>query len=83
MHPADSIREHMEIVGSDGEHVGVVDHLEGQTVRLTRNDPMAGGIHHWIPIDWVAGVDRVIRLNRDSKQAVREWQAAAPGAPKA
>ncbi len=25
----DNIREHMEVLGSDGQHVGTVDHLEG------------------------------------------------------
>lgn len=83
MHTSESIREKMEVVGSDGEHVGVVDHIEGQTLRLTRLDPKAGGLHHWIPMDWVSSVDNAVHLNRDSDQALREWQAAAPGAPKA
>ena len=25
------IREHMEILGSDGQHVGKVDHMDGST----------------------------------------------------
>jgi hypothetical protein len=74
-----SIREHMEVIGSDGPHVGTVDHVEGNTIRLTRNDPKAHGSHHWIPMDWVQSVDSVVRLNRSCDDAVRNWQTAGPG----
>ena len=38
-----TIKERMEIVGSDGVHVGTVDHMEGaDEVKLTRNDEEAG-----------------------------------------
>lgn len=47
------IVEHMEVVGSDGERVGTVDHL---AVKLTKNDPEAGGEHHVIPFELVDGV---------------------------
>ena len=31
------IKEHMEVLGSDGQHVGTVDHLEGSNqIKLTR-----------------------------------------------
>ena len=37
------IKEHMEVVGADGVHVGTVDHLEGSDqVKLTKDDPDAG-----------------------------------------
>ena len=37
------IKEHMEVIGSDGVHVGTVDHLEGRDlVQLTKDDPDAG-----------------------------------------
>jgi len=32
MNASRNIREHMEVVGSDGGHVGTVDHLVGQHV---------------------------------------------------
>jgi hypothetical protein len=42
-----TIKEHMEVVGSDGVHVGTVDHVEGQDmVKLTKTDPDSGGEHH-------------------------------------
>jgi hypothetical protein len=29
MNAKQDIKEHMEVLGSDGQHVGTVDHLEG------------------------------------------------------
>ncbi len=34
------IREHMEVIGSDGVHVGRVDRVEGGRIKLTRSDPL-------------------------------------------
>ena len=35
----------MEVVGSDGKHVGTVDHKEGDDrIILTKDDPKAGGL---------------------------------------
>ena len=45
------IKGHMEILGSDGLHVGTVDHLEGSSdIKLTKSDPKSGGQHHLIPL---------------------------------
>lgn len=72
------IQNQMEIVGSDGEHVGTVDHLEGDDfIKLTKSDPAAGGKHHFIPIDWVENVDSQVHLTMKSDQAMKEWQDAA------
>ncbi len=75
------IREHMEIVGSDGEHVGTVDRLDGARLKLTRTDPLAGGDHHFIHLDSVAAVeDDRVRLNRTGAQARDEWGVESVGA---
>ncbi|MBN8920079.1 MAG: DUF2171 domain-containing protein [Rhizobiales bacterium] len=71
---AASIREHMEVVGKDGGHVGTVDHVEGKQVKLTRSDPAAGGEHHFIGIDTIAKVDSKVHLNRASKDLLAEWK---------
>ena len=43
---AQSINEHMEVIGSDGAHVGTVDYLEGSDkIKLTKSDPKSGGQH--------------------------------------
>src|ERR1700730_18372193 len=52
------IQHHMEVVGSDGKHVGTVDHMEGsERILLAKDDPKAGGMHHVISIDWVDFID--------------------------
>ena len=50
------IKEHMEIVGSDGEHVGTVDHVDGDTIKLTKTDS-ADHHHHFLPFDMVEKVE--------------------------
>jgi hypothetical protein len=73
-----NIRERMEVVGSDGDHVGVVDHTESaERIVLTGDDPSAGGKPHLISVDWVEYVDSKVHLNKPSKKAVLEWQVAA------
>jgi hypothetical protein len=72
---AQKIREHMEVLGSDGQHVGVVDGLEGEDrIKLTKQDPEADGLHHYIPTDWVDHVDAHVHLKKSSHEAKREWK---------
>ncbi|HEX8641097.1 MAG TPA: DUF2171 domain-containing protein [Allosphingosinicella sp.] len=66
--------EHMEVVGSDGAHVGTVDAARGDAIVLTKNDPSAGGHHHSIPCAWVETVDDKVRLNISAEEAMRRWQ---------
>ena len=74
---AAQIKEHAEIVGSDGGHVGTVDHMDGtDTIKLTRKDPAAGGEHHHVPLAWVSGVeDGKVRLDRSAADARASWSA--------
>ncbi len=68
------IREHMEVVGADGEHVGTVDHCEGPNViKLTKTDPAAGGEHHYIPMAWVDHVDQRVHLAHSAENARSRW----------
>jgi hypothetical protein len=77
MQNAQAIKEHMEVVGSDGTHVGTVDHLEGSDrMKLTKSDPSAGGEHHFIPLAWVDKVDSKVHLNKDTREAMASWSAA-------
>jgi hypothetical protein len=69
------IQEHMEVLGSDGQHVGVVDGLEGEDrIKLTKSDAEADGLHHYIPMDWVDHVDAHVHLKKSSHEAKREWK---------
>jgi hypothetical protein len=73
------IRHHMRVVGSDGNFVGLVERVEGGQIKLARNHVKAGGIPHWVPLDWVEAVNGVVILDRDSNQAHREWRSSRFG----
>jgi hypothetical protein len=53
------IREHMQVIGKDGAHVGTVDRVEGNRIKLTRKDSAAGheGHHHFIDRAFVGSVE--------------------------
>ena len=69
------IEEHMEVVGSDGGHVGTVDYLDGGRIKLTRDDQTSDGRHHSLALDMVASVGgRQVRLGRTAEQARRDWR---------
>ncbi|WP_337173627.1 DUF2171 domain-containing protein [Paludisphaera sp.] len=72
---AANIREHMDVLGSCGNKVGIVDHVEGDTIRLTKRES-PDGQHHRIPISWVDRVDEHVHLNLNHKQAQEQWQPA-------
>lgn len=74
----ENIKEHMEVLGADGSHVGTVDHLEGlDRIKLAKSDPKAGGQHHFIPVAWVDRVDAHVHLNKPAKDVMAQWQKAA------
>lgn len=69
------IREHMEVIGSDGGHVGRVDHVVGQDIELAKLDLGAGLKHHLIPLTWVDDVvDDKVRLNITKEAAKAAWR---------
>ena len=68
------IKEHMEVIGADGVHVGTVDKLEGGRIKLTKNDSGGGahkGHHHFIKRSLVAEVEgNKVRLSANAAVAV-------------
>lgn len=77
---ASQIREHMEVIGSDGQHVGTVDRIEGDRIKLTKDDPQAQGKHHYLPLNAVASVEQDrVRLNMDAQQARQQAMGQAGG----
>ena len=61
--------------GSDGEKVGTVDKVEGDRIKLTKNDPEAGGRHHSIPCGWLQSVEgNRVTLNKSSIEAKTMWR---------
>ncbi|MBX9931116.1 MAG: DUF2171 domain-containing protein [Methylobacterium sp.] len=71
------IKEHAEVIGSDGVHVGTVDHVDNGEIKLTKKDPAAGGLHHFIPVDFVRSVDgNTVHLDRAAEEVMREWSTS-------
>jgi hypothetical protein len=68
------VNEHMEVVGSDGQHIGTVDKVQGDRILLTKNDVDAGGRHHSIPSRWIDRVDDKVTIRKTAEEAKREWR---------
>ncbi len=68
------VEEHMDVVGSDGEHVGTVDKVRGDRILLTKNDADAGGRHHSIPSSWLQTVDTKVTLGKSAADAKKAWR---------
>lgn len=68
------IKEHMEVVGSDGAHVGIVDHLDGEKIKLTHHDSNADGKHHFLPLTAIAKVDEFVTLSMSASDATASWE---------
>ena len=72
---ASQIREHMEVVGSDGGHVGKVDHVMGAEIELAKLDLGSGFKHHLIPLTWVDTIqDDKVCLNITKDAAKAAWR---------
>ncbi|MFL6737303.1 MAG: DUF2171 domain-containing protein [Sphingomonas sp.] len=54
-----AIKEHMEIIGADGVHLGTVDRIEGNRIKMIRADSGIGheDEHHYVPRGLVAEVE--------------------------
>jgi len=64
------IQEHAEVIGADGVHVGTVDHLQGNRIKLTKKDS-SDQKHHYISLGLVAEVEEgVVRLSANGDVAV-------------
>lgn len=68
------VQEHQEVVGSDGQHVGKVDHVRGDHILLAKNDQNAGGHHHSIPCSWISKVGDKVEIDRTAEQAKQAWK---------
>ena len=68
------IQEHAEVIGADGVHVGTVDKVDGNRIKLTKKDSGQGsheGHHHYISGGLVAGVENgTVRLSANADVAV-------------
>ena len=69
-----SVAEQMEVLGSDGSHVGTVDKVRGDRIVLTKSDQDAGGRHHSIPSRWIQSVEDKVTLRKTAEEAKAEWR---------
>jgi hypothetical protein len=80
----DQIREHMDILGADGVHLGTVDRVEGGRIKLVRTD---SGVahhdhHHFIPGGLVAAVEGdSVRLSANADVAASLFEEEESGEP--
>ncbi len=64
------VQEHAEVIGADGVHVGTVDHVDGDRIKLTKKDS-GDGAHHYISGGLVAEVEGgKVRLSANADVAV-------------
>jgi len=70
----EDIREHMEVIGADGVHIGTVDRIDGDRIKLTKKDSGQGsheGHHHYLSRGLVAEVEgEQVRLSANADVAV-------------
>ena len=50
------IKEHMEVADINGQHIGTVDEVEDERIKLTRTDS-EDNMHHFLPLDAVEKID--------------------------
>ena len=70
----EDIKEHMEVIGADGVHLGTVDRIEGDRIKLTKAESFQGGHeghHHFISRGLVAEVEGdQVRLSANADVAL-------------
>ncbi|MGE0180291.1 MAG: DUF2171 domain-containing protein [Sphingomonas sp.] len=80
----ENIREGMEVIGADGAHIGTVDRIEENRIKLTRKDSGQGsheGHHHFLAKGLVAEVEgEQVRLSAKGDVAVSLFEEEEAGA---
>jgi hypothetical protein len=68
------ICEHMEVVDADGQHVGIVEKIDGDRIRMTKKDALDPQ-HLFLDRSQVAGVEgnKVKLLQKDSAVTTRAF----------
>jgi hypothetical protein len=80
----EDVREHMNVIGADGAHLGTVDRVEGDRIKLIRADSGIAheGHHHFIPRGLVAEVEGdTVRLSARADVAADLFEQEESGQP--
>lgn len=77
----DQVKEHMDVIGADGAHLGTVDAVEGDRIKLTKADSgQHAGHHHYLSAGLIAEVEgNVVRLSATAANALLFEEEAAGG----
>jgi hypothetical protein len=76
MQDTSKIKPHMPVVCSMNKQFGMVDHIEGNQLKLTKD---AQGKHHFIPLDWVTTVDDKVHVNKPGDEVMQKWTTSPGG----
>lgn len=72
---AQQIQPHMPIICADGHNHGVVDHLDGEYIKIAKDEQ---GKHHWLPLSAVDHVDEHVHLNLGHEQVKQQLLSENP-----
>jgi len=72
------IRQHMEVVSAAGQHVGTVDEVDGDAIKLTKSDS-TDAQHHFVDFDHVDRIDDNRVYLKDGAPAPAPRATAAGG----
>ena len=65
------IKPHCQVVDCNDAPIGKVDHVQGQSLKLTKDD---SGKHHLIPLDWIDRVDDKVHVTKNADEVRNAWQ---------
>jgi hypothetical protein len=80
----EDVREHMQVIGADGVRLGTVDRVEGERIKLTKEDSGLAHTdhHHYIPRGLVAAVEGdAVRLSTNADVAAALFEEEESGEP--
>jgi hypothetical protein len=80
----EDIREHMEVIGADGVHIGTVDHIDGDRIKLAKKDSGMAHTdhHHYISRGLVAEVEGdQVRLSATGANVAALFEEEQGGEP--
>ena len=78
------IREHMEVIGADGVHLGTVDRVEDDRIKLVKADSGMAHTdhHHFIPGGLIAEVEGdQVRLSANADVVAGLFEEEQDGQP--
>ena len=78
------VREPMEVIVADGVHLGTVDRVEGDRIKLTRADSGVAhqGHHHYVPGGLIAGIEgNQVRLSANGDVVAGLFEQEEGGQP--